>query len=442
MSNSPPSLTHPHLLADATEVSRGITKAPGVTYSALTPNLKGLESAIECGVSEVAIFAAASDAFSMRNINCNVMESFERFKPLMAMAKSAGVRVRGYVSCVVGCPYQGAVAPDAVGFVAQSLLELGCYEVSLGDTIGVGTPLSTRLMLEAVRRHVPLHAVAVHLHNTYGSAMANLLAALEVGVAVVDRCVCPDVSLFDCVHSNLRHRRGCLQSCFWPCDVCLPGSMDLHAPQKYYPFPAAAPPSLFLFCYCSSVAGLGGCPYAKGASGNVPTEDVVFMLHGMGIKTGCDLDALVATGQWMCDYLGKPNQSKAAVARLAARAAEADAKVAADAGAKEAPKAMEAARVALCWPQLPDSVLFTATSAAASPAGASAATGTGAPGASAAAAAAGAAPAVSPASVGLSPSTSTEAGKASRPQPAAAAPASSPQQSAAASPAKASATSA
>lgn len=182
---TPPPLTP----ADATEVSRGITKAPGVTYSALTPNIKGLESAIECGVKEVAIFAAASDAFSLRNINCNVLESFERFKPLMALAKSAGVRVRGYVSCVVGCPYQGPVAPDAVGFVAQSLLEMGCYEVSLGDTIGVGTPLSTRLMLEAVRRHVPLHAVAVHFHNTYGAAMGNLLAALEVGVAVVDRCV-------------------------------------------------------------------------------------------------------------------------------------------------------------------------------------------------------------------------------------------------------------
>lgn len=347
-------------MGDATEVSRGITEAPGVTYSALTPNIKGLESAIECGVKEVAIFAAASDAFSLRNINCNVLESFERFKPLMALAKSAGVRVRGYVSCVVGCPYQGPVAPDAVGFVAQSLLEMGCYEVSLGDTIGVGTPLSTRLMLEAVRRHVPLHAVAVHFHNTYGAAMGNLLAALEVGVAVVD----------------------------------------------------------------SSVAGLGGCPYAKGASGNVPTEDVVFMLHGMGIKTGCDLDALVATGQWMCDYLGRPNQSKAAVARLAARAAEADAKVAAEAGAKEAPKAMEAARVALCWPQLPDSVLFSAGAGAGS--GAAAATG-------GSAAASSAAP-VSPASVGLA-AVPADAGKSSGTQPAAAgAPAAAPAATATAAP--------
>jgi len=174
-------------MGDAPEVMQGIRRADNVTYSALTPNIKGLEAAIESGTREVAIFGAASDAFSLRNINCNVMESFERFKPLMALAKQENVRVRGYVSCVLGCPYQGYVAPDAVGFVAQSLLEMGCYEISLGDTIGVGTPLSTRVMLESVRRHVPLEVVAVHLHNTYGSALSNILAALELGVSVVDR---------------------------------------------------------------------------------------------------------------------------------------------------------------------------------------------------------------------------------------------------------------
>jgi len=212
-------------------------------------------------VQEVAIFGAASDSFSLRNINCNVMDSFERFKPVVALARDRGVRIRsvqagrggrggvagtraliphdrltcsGYVSCVLGCPYEGYIAPDAVGFVAQTLHNMGCYEVSLGDTIGVGTPLGVKAMLASVKAHgVPVEATAVHFHNTYGAAMANVLAALEEGIAVVD----------------------------------------------------------------SSVGGLGGCPYAKGASGNVPTEDVVYMLHGMGIETGVDLNALVQIGE-------------------------------------------------------------------------------------------------------------------------------------------------
>ena len=274
-------------MGDAAEVMAGIARAPGVVYSALTPNLAGFEAAMAAQVTEVAIFAAASDAFSQRNINCSVLESLARFKPLMEAAHARGIRVRGYVSCVLGCPYMGAVEPEAVGFVAQSLLELGVYEVSLGDTIGVGTPRSTRVMLDAVGRHIPLRNVAVHFHNTYGCALPNIVAALEMGVAVVD----------------------------------------------------------------SSVAGLGGCPYAKGASGNVPTEDVVYMLHGMGVRTNTDLDKLVDAGQWMCDLLRRPNASKVAVARLAARAVLA---AAADAGdATAVAKAAAGARLALCWPQGP-----------------------------------------------------------------------------------------
>jgi hydroxymethylglutaryl-CoA lyase len=283
-------------MGDSTEVMRGITRNDAVTYSALTPNLKGLEAAIEAGVKEVAIFGAATDSFSMRNINCNVMDSFERFKPLMDAAKAHNVRVRGYVSCVLGCPYEGFVAPDAVGFVAASLLQMGCYEISLGDTIGVGHPLSTKAMLAAVKQHgVPVHAMAVHFHNTYGAAMANLLAALEEGIAVVD----------------------------------------------------------------ASVAGLGGCPYAKGASGNVPTEDVVYTLHGMGIRTGVDLDALVRIGDWMCQgpLQGRANQSKVASARAPQlRQMDADAAAGPAAGApadKAADKDASARAVALCWPQLP-----------------------------------------------------------------------------------------
>jgi hydroxymethylglutaryl-CoA lyase len=271
----------------------------------------------------VAVFAAASDAFSRRNINCTVLESLARFKPLMDAAHAHGARVRGYVSCALGCPYAGRIEPEAVGFVAQSLLELGVYEVSLGDTIGVGTPRSTRAMLDAVRRHIPLRNVAVHLHNTYGCALPNMLAALEMGVAVVDSCVPPP-----------------------PPPPPLPQALAARAARRRS-HPARRSPAAPAR---SSVAGLGGCPYAKGASGNVPTEDVVYMLHGMGIRTNTDLDALVDAGQWMCDLLGRPNASKVAVARLAARAA---ANADADAADAKACASKAAAALALGWPEPP-----------------------------------------------------------------------------------------
>lgn len=243
-------------MGDSAEVMARIRRAPGVSYPVLTPNIKGFESALEAGATEVAIFAAASDGFSMKNINCNVMESFERFKPVCRAAQAAGVRVRGYVSCVLGCPYDGEVPPDAVGFVARSLYEMGCYEISLGDTIGVGTPVACQAMLRAVKAHVPVDAVAVHFHNTYSTALPNILVALQEGVSVID----------------------------------------------------------------SSVAGLGGCPYAKGASGNVPTEDVVYMLEGMGIETGINLDALVDCGQFISAFLNRETASNVARAKLAHRA--------------------------------------------------------------------------------------------------------------------------
>ena len=258
-------------MGDNAEVMKTIHRLPDVSYPVLTPNLKGFESAIAAGATEVAIFGAASDSFSMRNINCNVLDSLERFVPVCEAAKAHGVKVRGYVSCVLGCPYEGDVHPDAVAFVAKKLMEMGCYEVSLGDTIGVGTPLATQSMLNAVADHVHLEDVAVHFHNTYGQALANIFAALQVGVSVVD----------------------------------------------------------------SASAGLGGCPYAKGASGNVPTEDVVYALHGMGIHTGIDLDALIQVGDWICHEIGRENQSKAGVALLA-KAAAADQREAVQAQTKAA----------------------------------------------------------------------------------------------------------
>lgn len=287
-------------MADAPLVLSSIDRATGTVYSALTPNLKGLHAALQAGVSEVAVFGAASDAFSQRNIRCSVIESLQRFKPVCDAARDAGVRVRGYVSCVVGCPYQGYVAPDAVGFVALSLAEMGCYEVSLGDTIGVGTPRTVSDMIRAVTAHgLPRDMLAVHFHNTYGSALANVLAALEMGVSVVD----------------------------------------------------------------ASVAGLGGCPYAKGASGNVPTEDVVYMLHGMGVRTGVDLDALVSISDWICTQLQRPNQSKVAVARLSSRSAHdavqaaiASAPVGDAAALVKARKEEKTCAVALAWPQTPEQV--------------------------------------------------------------------------------------
>lgn len=236
------------MLALAEHDTRGVT-----TYSALTPNLKGLEAALECGVREVAVFGAASESFSQRNINCSIAESLQRFAPVMACAAAAGVRVRGYVSCVLGCPYEGEIAPEQVAAVARELRDMGCHEISLGDTIGTGTPLKAKQMLERVSREVPVERLAAHFHDTYGQALANLYAVMEEGIAVID----------------------------------------------------------------SSVAGLGGCPYAKGASGNVATEDVVYLLQGMGIDTGVDLARLAATGDWISRKLGRPNGSRVGQALMA-----------------------------------------------------------------------------------------------------------------------------
>ena len=234
-------------MADHTEVLERIRRKPGVSYPGLTPNLKGFEAARAAGATEVAIFGAASEAFSRRNINCSIAESLERFRPVAEAARKADVRVRGYVSCVLGCPYEGEIAPQRVAEVASALYGMGCYEVSLGDTIGVGTPGKTKAMLEACAARVPLEKLAGHYHDTYGQALANIYASIEVGVRTFD----------------------------------------------------------------ASVAGLGGCPYAAGATGNVATEDVVYMLNGLGMKTGVDLDRLVAIGQWICGVLGKEPSSRA-----------------------------------------------------------------------------------------------------------------------------------
>ena len=237
-------------MADSAAVMRQIKRYPGVTYTALTPNLKGFETALDCGVEEVAIFAAASEQFSQKNINCSVAESLQRFAPIMAAAKAQGMRVRGYISCVLGCPYQGAVDVAAVTRVAKALAAMGCYEISLGDTIGVGTPRQTQQMITAVASELPMAQLAVHFHDTYGQALANIYAALELGIAVID----------------------------------------------------------------SSVAGLGGCPYAKGASGNVASEDVLYMLNGLGIETGVDMVRLVAAGSFVVQALGRETNSRVAQA--------------------------------------------------------------------------------------------------------------------------------
>ncbi|MCC6867579.1 MAG: hydroxymethylglutaryl-CoA lyase [Burkholderiales bacterium] len=244
-------------MADAADVYARITRQPGVSYSFLVPNLKGLEAALAAGVEEIAVFGAASETFSRRNINASIAESLVRFEPVAQAARDAGVRVRGYVSTVIGCPYEGAIAPTAVARVARALRDMGCYEVSLGDTIGVGTPAATLAMLDAVARDVPVAELAAHFHDTYGQALANVYASLEFGVTVFD----------------------------------------------------------------SSVAGLGGCPYAKGATGNVATEDVVYLLHGQGIATGVDLDALIDAGAFISAALGRPTGSRVARAMLAKRAA-------------------------------------------------------------------------------------------------------------------------
>jgi hydroxymethylglutaryl-CoA lyase len=233
-------------LADAVEVYSGIRRKPGVRYPVLVPNLQGYERARSVGATEIAVFTAASEAFNRKNINASIDESIERFAPVMERARTDGVAVRGYVSTVLGCPYQGDVPISDVVRVARRLHDLGCYEISLGDTIGIGTPARARSMLAAVADKVPMAALAVHFHDTRGQALANILACLELGVAVVD----------------------------------------------------------------ASVSGTGGCPYARGASGNVATEDVVYMLHGMGIATGVDLERLVDTGRWLSHQLGRDNGSK------------------------------------------------------------------------------------------------------------------------------------
>jgi len=270
-------------LGDAAAVLAGVGAPPrGVTLSALVPNLRGFEAAAAAGLTEVAVFAAATDAFSARNINCNVQTSLARFEPVFAAAAAARIRVRAYVSCALGCPYSGAVAPAKAAFVARALADLGAYEVSLGDTIGVGTPATMRALLAACA-DVGLRpeTLAVHCHATYGLALANIAAALEAGVATVD----------------------------------------------------------------ASVAGLGGCPYAKGASGNVATEDVLYLAAALGVDVegAPSLDALVETGAWVCGVLGRENRSAVAVARLA------HAKMLRDAAPGDA-AAAEAARIGLAWP--------------------------------------------------------------------------------------------
>ena len=241
-------------MADSSAVFAAIARAPGVTYAALTPNLQGFEAAIAAGASEVAVFAAASESFSQRNINCSIAQSLQRFEPVLAAAVAQGIKVRGYVSCVLGCPYEGDVAPERVRDVADAMLQMGCYELSLGDTLGIGTPGAARRLIDTVAQRVPREQLAGHFHDTYGQAVANIYACLLEGVQVFD----------------------------------------------------------------SSVAGLGGCPYAPGASGNVATEDVLYLLHGLGISTGVGLDRVVQAGQAIMLALGRQSASRVARARSGA----------------------------------------------------------------------------------------------------------------------------
>jgi hydroxymethylglutaryl-CoA lyase len=240
-------------MADTDQIVRLLSMDDEIRYPVLVPNQQGMAAAIGAGAREIAIFASASEMFSAKNINCSIAESIERFRPVIEMAKANSVAVRGYVSCVLGCPYEGAVAIQAVVSVSQKLAELGCYEVSLGDTIGIGTSRQARAVVRAVAQELGADALAVHFHDTRGQALVNILACLEEGVAVVD----------------------------------------------------------------SAVAGLGGCPYARGATGNVSTEDLVFMLHGMGVETGVDLGAVVEAGRFISDELGRPTGSKVAQAMIA-----------------------------------------------------------------------------------------------------------------------------
>lgn len=245
-------------MADAAAVLAAIQPLPGVAYPVLTPNQQGFEAAIKAGAKEVSVFSAASETFSQKNTHCSISESLERCRVVVEAAKVQHIKVRGYVSCVLGCPYEGEIKPQAVAEVARALFAMGCYEVSLGDTIGTGTPEKTKLMIEAVARWVPLKKLAGHFHDTWGMAIANVYAALEMGVSVFD----------------------------------------------------------------SSVAGLGGCPYAPGALGNVATEDVVWLLQGCGIECGVNLEMLVDTAAWISAQLGRVPVSRVATARLAQRARE------------------------------------------------------------------------------------------------------------------------
>ncbi|MEY2952634.1 MAG: hypothetical protein RLZZ401_721 [Pseudomonadota bacterium] len=243
-------------MADNAEVMAGIQRLPGVRYSVLTPNMQGFTAAVGSRPDEVVVFGAASEAFSQKNINCGIAESIERFRPVAQAARAQGIHVRGAISCTVGCPYEGDIAPERVALVARLMKDIGVQHIGVADTIGVGTPRQVQRALEAALKHYPLEAVSGHFHDTYGQALANTLAALELGI--------------------------------WQ--------------------------------YDASVAGLGGCPYAKGATGNVATEDVVFMLHGMGIETGIDLNALVDAGQYISQQLGRSTQSRVATALLNKRA--------------------------------------------------------------------------------------------------------------------------
>lgn len=235
-------------LADHHEVFEGINKAPGIHYSALVPNRQGLENAIQAGVHEIALFTAASETFSQKNIRCSIQESFQRFEEVALLAKQQGIQMRGYISCVLGCPYEGKIATSAVLTVARLLHQLGCYEISLGDTIGVGTANAVTELIEQLSVIIPLAQLAVHFHDTYGQALVNIYAALLQGITVID----------------------------------------------------------------SAISGLGGCPYAPGASGNVATEDVLYMLNGLGIHTGVDLPKIIKAGQFICEQLNKPTCSKVA----------------------------------------------------------------------------------------------------------------------------------
>ncbi len=242
-------------LADSVKVLESIIKPQSVNFSALVPNAKGMEIAISSGLKEIAIFTAASELFNQKNINCSITESIERFKPVMLLAKEYKIRVKAYISCVLGCPYEGDIAPKKVVDVAHKLIDIGADELDLGDTIGVGTPKQTTTLIETIREFIPLNKISMHFHDTYGQAIANIYSALECGITKFD----------------------------------------------------------------SSVAGLGGCPYARGASGNVATEDVLYLMHGLNIQTGIDIYKVVQAGDMICKVIGRKNQSKVANALLANR---------------------------------------------------------------------------------------------------------------------------